>query len=639
MCAVVGVLWGCGGGGEKPRPVAVRPIVTRDVHPLFRGTIGAESELRGVQPVLVSGLGLVVGLNGTGGDILPEGVAATMEREMGLMGVGTKDAFRGTALEGKSPREVLRDRNTAVVVVQAAIPPGMPANATFDLVVRALNATSLEGGTLWTTQLRLGGASVFGGVQARVLGKARGPIFINPFAERGREQEGVTRTAGRVLDGGWVTDPFDIELVLDSNSHARARAVVSAINGRFPQGPGDPVQTARGRTVNESGGSIALHIPRRYRTQPGEFLELVSHLSIDPSFPEQQAKRLVEGVKAEPALAEDASWCLEAIGARALPMIRELYEYPELAPRMAGLKAGARLNDALAAGPLKEIARTGQGTVRTKAVELLGQLDGGPTVDLALQELLSEPLTVRVAAYEALAARVTRMQVRRLQQSLGAAGDAVRVSPTRLEVMAQERWPRRNFQGLERRQVGGKFFLDLVPFGEPLVYVTQQGQPRIVLFGADQSLKRPAVVSAWDDRLTILTEEGTTAVRVRHVPTTGGAAVERVVQADLVALIEYMAKDASPEDTSAGLGLSYSDVVGALSALVKGGMTSASLSTEQDKLRGMIASAAASQDAVERPEKPGDEPIVLQTAPGRVPTEDAATPRPKIVPIVPVNPR
>lgn len=637
VCALVGVLCGCGGGGDKPRAIAVQPVVTRDVHPLFRGTIGSESEVRGVQPVLVSGLGLVVGLNGTGGEILPEGVAATMEREMGLMGVGTQDSFRGTALEGMSPRQVLRDRNTAVVIVQAAIPPGSPRNATFDVAVQALNATNLEGGTLWTTQLRLGGATVFGGVQARVMGKARGPIFINPFSERGREQEGVTRIAGRVLNGGFVTDPFDLELVLDSNSHARARAVVSAINGRFPQGAGDAVQTARGRSVNEAGGSIALHIPRRFRTQPGEFIELVSHLYIDPSFPEQQAKRLVDGLKAEPATAEEVSWCLEAIGPRALPLIRELYEYPELAPRMAALKAGARLNDAIAAGPLKEIARTGQGTVRTKAVELLGQLDGGPTVDIALQELLGESLTVRIAAYEALAERVTRLQAQRIRAVLENAVDGPRVSPTRIEVMAQERWPRRNFQGLERRQMGGKFFLDIVPFGEPMIYVAQQGQPRIVIFGADRSLVRPAVVSAWDDRLMLLTSESSPLAKVRYLPGSDEAAVEGEVPADLISLIEFMARDSSPEDSRPGLGMSYSDVVGSLSAVVSAGASQAAFTTEQNWLRATLSAASSSQDSVERPERPGEEVVVLHS-PGDALIHGHAPVSPQKVQIVPIVP-
>lgn len=635
LCALVGVV-GCGGSKPPPRPISVEPIVSRDVHPVFKGTIGAEGQLRGVQPVLVSGLGLVVGLNGTGGDVLAENVAATMEREMGLMGVGKEDSFRGTALEGKSPRQVLRDANIAVVVVQAAIPPGSPANATFDVFVKAVNATSLEGGTLWTADLRLGSPTVFGGVQTKAIAKARGPVFINPFSERGEEAIGVTRTVGRVLGGGWVSDPFDLELVLDSNSHARARAVVSAINGRFPQGPGDPDQTARGRNVSDAGGSLALRIPRRYRLEPGQFLELVMHLPIDPSFPEQQAKRLVDTLVAEPVLAEDVSWSLEALGNRALPFIRELYEHPELAPRMAGLKAGARLNDAIAAGPLKEVARTGPGTVRTRAIELLGDLDGGPSVDVALRELLSEgELMVRVAAYEALAKRATRIQMNRMRAAQEMNPDRVRLSPTRMEVLAQARWPRRNFQGIERREIEGKFFLDIVPFGEPVVYVTQQGQPRIVMFGEDLGINRPTLVSAWGERL-LISAEGNGPVRVRYQPVGGGQVMTGEGGEDLVALVEYLARDPGPGDERAGLSMSYSDVVGALSAMCANRGTRAAFATELDRLKALIAGAGESQDAVERPARPGEAPIVLHERAEAAKIEDE-TPakRPKVVPIVP----
>lgn len=640
-CVCVCAGWGGCGGRKPPRAVTTTPIVSRDVHPLLRGTIGAEGQLRGVQPVLVSGLGLVVGLNGTGGDILPENVASTMQREMSLMGVRGADAFRGTALEGKTPSEILRDPNTAVVIVQAAIPPGMPANATFDVFVRAVNATSLEGGTLWTCDMRLGPPAVFGAVQARPIARARGPIFINPFSEdRPTGPDGVTRQVGRVLAGGTVTQPFSIELTLDSNSHSRARAVVSAINSRFPKGPGDPGDTARGRNVTDAGGSIALRIPRRYRREPGEFLELVMHLPIDSSFPEEQARRLVEGVKAEPALAEEISWSLEAIGARALPFVRELYEHPELAPRMAGLKAGARLNDPIATGPLREVALRGSGRVRTRAIELLGIMDGGPIIDMTLRDLLDEPdLSVRVAAYESLAERATRDQMARITAMLEDNPDAPRLSPTRIEVLARARWNRRNIQGIQRFVIGESFLLDVVPYGEPLVYVTQTGFPRVVIFGEDRDIQRPSLVSVWGDRLLVAAEPGRGNVRVRLVDTDGVGVRTGESAPDLVSLVEYLASARSNLTGRPGLGMSYSDVVGVLAAMSQGGGVRAAFATQSDKLRADLLAASASQDMIERPDRPGDEPIMLHQSPTvvRTPTPDETPPR--VVPITPVQRR
>src|SRR5687768_17165919 len=76
---------GC--GGEKPQIKTVAPVVREIPEPL-RGTIGAEATIRGVEPQLVSGLGLVVGLNETGGGELPPQIQASMERELARGGVG-----------------------------------------------------------------------------------------------------------------------------------------------------------------------------------------------------------------------------------------------------------------------------------------------------------------------------------------------------------------------------------------------------------------------------------------------------------------------------------------------------------------------------------------------------------------------
>lgn len=627
---------GCG-SGEPKKPIDIEPVVTRDVHPMLRGTIGAEITFRNVDPVLVSGLGLVVGLHGTGGQMLPEDVAATMEREMGLQGIGRGNQYSAKSIDAKSPREVLRDPNVAVVIVQAAIPPGLPKDATFDVYVRALNATSLEGGTLWSTPLRIGNPTTFGGVQTTQLATARGAVFINPFAERGKETDGVTQTVGRVLAGGRASSPLPIQMVMDNASHARARAIVSAVNTRFPPLPGDQCETARGR----SASNIELRVPAAYRDRAGDFIELVAHLPVDFSFVEERARRIVEAVKAEPALAEEAAWSLESLGPKALPFIRELYDFPEIAPRMAALKAGARLNDARAAGPLREVARTASGGVRTQAISFLADLDGGPTVDIALRDLAAESeLTVRVAAYEALVRRAVRVQAARYRAAIESDPDAARPSPTRLETLAADRLPGGTVQGVRRALVGDKFLLDVVPFGEPLIYVSQQGRPRVVLFGAHLGLTRASVVSVWNDRFMLETPGGQDRVRVVYRPPAMDRGYKLDAPAGLPEFVQFLAHDTTPEKPDAGLSMTYSDVVGVLSALVSQKALPAAFATEQDRLRSQLLAAAESRAGSERPEKPGEEPVVLfrpaALEPAASPTE--ATP-PKIVPITPVDPK
>jgi len=88
LLASLSLLGACSASEPKPKPKArtVAPVV-RDVPTALRGTIGSECSVNGIQPVLVSGLGFVVGLNGTGGMALDASVSATMERELGLRGI------------------------------------------------------------------------------------------------------------------------------------------------------------------------------------------------------------------------------------------------------------------------------------------------------------------------------------------------------------------------------------------------------------------------------------------------------------------------------------------------------------------------------------------------------------------------
>jgi len=100
LAAAVGLsTFGCSEGEQKEARKS-EPVL-RDIPAIFRGTIASEASLRGIDPVLVSGLGLVVGLNGTGGGPLPPDVMSTMERQLGRGGVG-----KGGILEGEPRREL-----------------------------------------------------------------------------------------------------------------------------------------------------------------------------------------------------------------------------------------------------------------------------------------------------------------------------------------------------------------------------------------------------------------------------------------------------------------------------------------------------------------------------------------------------
>lgn len=622
----------------------VRPTITRDVPQLLRGTIGSMTTMRGTDPVLVSGIGIVVGLNGTGGDLLADSVAATVEREMSLRGIGGPDTKGVPGIDGKSPRQILRDPNVAVVIVQAAIPPGSPEGAEFDVAVKALNATSLEGGTLWTTDLRLGYASTFGSVTTKTIAQAAGPIFINPFGENQKTSVDITQTNGRILAGGRVTEPLGIEVVLDNESHSIARSMVSAINSRFPAGVGDRLDTARGR----SGSSLELRIPGRFRRDPETFLNLIRFLRVDQSAPEQTALALAEGMERSPELADALGWSLEGVGNKALPFVRKLYDTPETLTRLAALRTGARLGDPLAADHLADLARNGTQNVQSDAISLLARIDAGPRVDLALRDLLNnDDMLVRIAAYEALAERAERTQVSRLTDWQGANTDptAPRLSQRHLEVLARSALPAGTIQGVQRHLMPSGFFLDLVESQVPMIYVTQQGQPRIVVF-ANMPLTRPLTLSAWQDRFMLTTQQGDSTARVYYRPPSmpaDGRPIVASTDAHLVSLIDLMTRRGTRDEPRSGLSMSYSDVVGLLYHIQRQGGFVADFTTEQDRLRALLIAAEGSLDNVDRPETPKDREVMLMSprngVVGSVLQDSDKSTTPKIVPILPANPQ
>ena len=604
----------------------------RDVNPEveftdsgLRGTVGAEVTIRRSEPTIVSGYGIVVGLDGSGGTDVPIRVAASLERELGLRGVGQPGVFQGTELEGLSPRQVLRHPDVAAVLVEAAVPLGAPEGMRFDVRVRALagsSTTSLEGGVLWSTQLQAGAPSVVGGTQTRTVAVAHGPVFINPFLDPDSASTSVNLREGRLLGGGMMTEPLALELNLRNPLHSRARALTSAINQRFPDGPRGPGTVARGR----SDETIQVEVPEEYHDRFGEFVELLLRTPIDPRFPEEMARRYTQDLRRSSENATELAWALRALGPPAIPFVRDLYEHEDPRIRMAALRAGAHLNDPRSTGPLEEIAVEEDGLRRIEAVSLLGVADGPASVDRTLRSLVAGdlPVDVRVRAYQSLAQRAERHRFRELMswQSRRSPGQT-QYSVSELDAWAGAEIPPGTPQGLTRRTVAGKFTFDLLPLGEPVIYVTLQREPRIAILGRGASLNRPLVASAWSDRLLIAADSENGDVRIRYDDRRNGRVVTEITGPDLATLVPLLGQTPSIEDPTDGFRMSYGQVVGALSAIQEAGGVQAAFTTENDILAANILEAIQEQIPDVRPEFGDDEsaandrPIEDETDPDR----------------------
>jgi hypothetical protein len=186
----------------------------------------------------------------------------------------------------------------------------------------------------------------------------------------------------------------------------------------------------------------------------------------------------------------------------------------------------------------------------------------------------------------------------------------------------------------------GKFVLDMVPGGDPLIYITQQGRPRIVLFG-DPMLIRPLLISTWSDRLLITSDGVEDPIRLYYRNPKTQQPLQMTIPPLLSSVVPLFAHKTTPEDPAPGLDLTYSETVGALHAIHQAGGTAASFATERDRLLAELTSAAQSPETKDRPETPGDkEEIVVFDQPVVTPGEAAPTPEgPRIVPLEPLDPK
>lgn len=560
LVAIAIAFAGCESGSQRPLRAKTPEVrVIRDVPTVFRSTIGAQASIRGLDPTLVSGYGLVVDLNGAGSGDVPGPVRAVMEREMTRLGVGREvGEFRGM-----TPSELLDSRDTAVVIVSAVIPIGAPVGTRFDVQVETLpgSATiSLEGGRLYSTDLFPG--LIRPAAPATIpIAKAYGQVFINPFADPGAVgRDSVRRNVGRILNGGVVSQPRSVMLMLDAPSHSRARAITEAINTRFPRSRGEP-PTAKG--INEE--VIEISIPPQFREDPQEFVELLRYTRVDQAFPQEAALQYVRALKDLPEYSDALGRCLEALGPPAIPYVRSMYNYPEARPRMAAIYAGARLGDLMVAPQLEELAATGPLGLRPQVIALLGGLGEDPKINLILRELLNDQnLDVRVAAYEALDKR-------------------------------RDPW-------IERRTIGNKFIVDAVPSVEPMIYVTMQKTPKIVMFGSALDVRRPVFASAWEGRLMISNEKPSGNIRVYYRDLRTEQGVTGETPPPVIDLVEYMAHKTTPEEPAPGLDLTYSEVVGALSQLIRAGAVGASFVPETDRLALNLLRSRQTEVGEERPE-------------------------------------
>jgi len=592
----------CGTGPDREAQASPLPVFTGPE--FFHGSVGSMAKLVGYQPQLVTGYGLVVDLPGTGSAEIPSELRQRFINNMKRMGVGGAQMGPNPI----SPEQMLLSKRTAVVLVEALIPPGAVKGSQFDVMVSALpqtQTTSLEGGRLWTSELAIEGANPSVAFSFP-LAEARGEVYVNPFdpgtMDRDRRRELQRR--GIVLAGGVATRPRLIQLALNQPSFLRSRLISDRINERFGRGRADRRDTAE--AVNDR--LIRINIPARYAERPERLLQQIAHLYIQrgEDFERIQAYRLGQILEQDTGWTDRVSFSWAAMGATALPVIREYYHHDNPRVRLAALRAGAWLDDASTRMPLLELTRHDEPGIRAAAGELVVELPGTIEASEALARLIDDPEpAVPIRIYHALVDAQHPMVKRRI------------------------------ITGDDRN----KFVLDMLPARKPMVLISQADYPRIVVFDFNAGFQSPMLARLWDDRLMVR-HDGSTAepASVFYQPPDAYEAITRNIAPTIANLVVALGQGPTADQRADGANLSYSRVSGAIYAMANRGHLDADIQVEINPLLERLEMMKRAREReiraeLERrpaplPEGPQGRPTALpEAAPG-----DASSPEPETEP-------
>lgn len=490
----------------------------------FRDTIGSVTTYEGLTAMRVRGYGLVVGLGKNGSTDCPKSIYDRLVQSM-----YKQHRFGASSRVGVpsiTPEAMINDIDTAVVVIYGDIPPAATEGTRFDVNVMSLPGTqtkSLRGGRLFTADLEMYRVvSPDVSIAGRLLARAAGPVFINPFSDDQSATQ-VNELEGTILSGGVVTSNRRLRLVLTQSSYQRARQIQDRINAQFP---------GSAKVADAMSPSfVQLEVPPAYRQDTGRFLTLVRslYLSRDPSFESGRARRLAEEMQRPDAPYAAITSCFEGLGRKGLPVLNELYANPNEHVSFYAAVAGMRLGDHLAGDVLTIHAGNPKSQFRFQAIRALGEAEsiGGTALPLRRLLLDADP-RVQVAAYEALI--------------------------------------RRRDAAIQSTAVGGdNFVLDvIVDSPTRFAYVKRNTERRIALFGRDLAGSPPALYRSPDGGVTLNARQGDEEFTVvRTVVSRDQSSPPLPVPFEIAPLVKILGSDAAvtPSGDVLGLGLDYGTVV------------------------------------------------------------------------------
>lgn len=228
-----------------------------EIHPNVR--IKDLADVEGVRSNQLVGLGIVMGLQGTGdkGDMTKQMIRNLMNQ----FGVTVDD-------------KAVKSKNVAVVTITADLPAFARPGQKIDVTVSTMgDAKSLQGGTLLQVPLK--------GADGNVYAVAQGPVMVGGFTAGGAAGSMTKNvvTAGRVPGGAIVERDVQtdfamgrqLNLLLRNPDFTTSDRMARTINGAFG---------GVARAVD--AGRVSVNVPAPYSSSPAAFLARIEGLSLRP---------------------------------------------------------------------------------------------------------------------------------------------------------------------------------------------------------------------------------------------------------------------------------------------------------------------------------------------------------------------
>lgn len=531
--------------------------------------VGAHTTFQGYGPVVLTGVGLVVDLPGTGGDPAPSAYRTMLLDELKRHDI-------------RIPNTILASPNTALVVVRTYLPPLLQPGDKLDVEVIApesANATSLAGG--WLMECHLTEQTLVPGqglMKGHTYARAKGPVLAAGVAMPSEKTAASQMLRGRVLAGAMLTRSRELAINLrnDFRSVRNSSRIANAVGTRFHDY--DKYGIKKPMAVAKTDAKIALELQPRYKDNYPRYLEVIKHIAFAESPVAQRVRmqRLQEELF-EPETAEEAALQLEAIGGASVPLLKAALKAPTLECQFQSAMALAYLGEADGIPVLAQAARE-EPAFRVFALAALSTIDDADA-HMALRELMSQNSEeLRYGAFRALWTLDRRDPFIRGEPMLEP------IDP----LLADD------IEAQKDRQL--HFVLHVLETsGDPMVHITLRTRPEVVIFGADQKFATPLLLSAGRNVMITAQPGSETASVVRFEANRPDQRKE--VSLNVAEVIR----------TAVELGARYPDVVQMLSEASRQRNLATRLATDALPEAGRVYNRPRSADApstLEKPAKP-----------------------------------